>query len=258
MRGHRDLQIAAAASLLCALVALLAPFEAVRLVFATPLALLLPGYAIVAATFARRRLPWPQFAVLSLALSLATLALGALALNYAPGGIRSLSWAVLLLLVVLNGCRTAALRRSRSSGLPRWPRPRLRRAEAGLLLGGLSAAAAALVLASATVPAKNAIGYTQLWILPEAGSKATEVQVGVASEEQDPAAYYLLVRFGDRRPIQRSLHLKPGETRVFRLGARPPAPGTSVPVVATLLRQNRPKSVYRRVKSWLSAPGTPR
>jgi hypothetical protein len=254
VRGHRDLQIASASSLVCVLVALLVPLETVRLVFAAPLALLLPGYAITTACFARRRLERPQLMVLSLALSLATLALGGLALNYVPGGIRALSWAVLLLLVVLNGCRVAALRRPPRAEPPMFPRPRLGGAGSALLLAGLSAAVAAVALSFATLPAKNAIGYTQLWALPEPGSKGTEIQVGVGSEEQDQASYYLLVRVGDRPLVRRDIHLGPGEAQVIRLRPELPATGGPVPVIATLLRQNSPTRVYRRVKNWLSAP----
>lgn len=284
MRGHRDLRAVSAVSLLCALLALLAPWETVAFVFAAPLALILPGYAITAAAFARRRLAWPQFLALTLALSLATLVLGSLVLNYVPGGIRAFSWALLLPLVVLNGCRTAALRRAGEPALPRWPKPRLNRVEAGLLLGSLAAVVAALVLASATLPAKQALGFTQLWILPEAGSLGSEVQIGVTNDEQEAVDYDLRVRIGGRgtaRPepavagsekiearllglgqatalaaeiIRRSFHLEPGETRVVRVGPPAAPAGSAVPVVATLLRHNRPLSVYRRVKGWLVAP----
>jgi len=52
--------------------------------------------------------------------------------------------------------------------------------------------------------------------------------------------------------VRRSFRLAPGETRLVRLRA---APGNGVmPVVATLLRHNRPFKVYRRVKGSLVAP----
>jgi hypothetical protein len=256
MKGYRDLRVIAALSLLCAILSLLIPLSGLALVFAAPLALLLPGYAIVAATFARRRLPWPQFLLLSIALSLATLVLGALLLNYLPGGIRAISWALLLLIVVFNGCRAAALRRRGRPAEARWSRPRLSRPELAMMLGGLALTVAALVLASATVPAKNAVGYTQLWVLPEAGSAGSEVQVGVKSEQQHPLAFDLRVRTGGGAPqvLKRSFELKPGEARVVRLAAAPGSGPGAVPVVATLLRHNRPYTVYRRVKGWLVAP----
>ncbi len=56
--------------------------------------------------------------------------------------------------------------------------------------------------------------------------------------------------------MRRSFRLKPGETRLVKLRAPAGSEGT-VPVIATLLRHNRPFSVYRRVKGSLVAPRGP-
>ncbi len=255
MRGHGDLRLAAAAALLCALLALLIPVDGIALVFAMPLALVLPGYAITAAAFARRPLAWPQFLLLSIALSLAVLVLGSLLLNYL-GGIHPLSWAVLLVLVVLAAGRAAALRRGKAGRGPSWPRPRLRRLEIAMVLGGVAAAVVAIVLSSSTVPVGDAIGYTQLWVLPQAGTEGREVQVGVRSQQQVSTNFDLRVRIGQDALVRRSFRLAPGETRLVKLRAPPGSSGT-LPVIATLLRHNRPFSVYRRVKGSLVAPRGP-
>jgi hypothetical protein len=255
VRGRRDLERAVAASLLCAPLALLAPVEAVALAFAAPLALFLPGYAIAAAAFARRPLGPAMLLVLSLALSLATLALGALLLDYLPGGIRPLPWALLLVAVVLGGCRVAALRRPGGAAVAGRRLPRPGPAEAGLLLGGLALAVAAIALAAIALPAREAVGYTQLWALPEAGGSV--VRVGVASEEQDPAAYRLLVAFDGRPALSRELSLRPGEETALDIEAPPAAAGRPVAAVATLTRGDRPREVYRRVKTWLAPAGPP-
>jgi uncharacterized membrane protein len=252
VRDHGDLRLAAAAALLCALLALLIPVDGIALVFALPLTLILPGYAITAAAFARRRLAWPQLLLLSIALSLAVLVLGSLLLNYV-GGIHPLSWAILLVLVVLAACRAAALRRGKAGVGPSWPRPRLRGLEIAMVLGGVAAAVVAIVLSSSTVPVGDAIGYTQLWALPEAGSDGHEVQVGVRSQEQATTDFDLRVRIGPEALVRRSFRLAPGETRLIKLRAPPGSEGT-LPVIATLLRHNRPFSVYRRVKGSLVAP----
>jgi hypothetical protein len=256
VRGQKDLRLAVALSALCAVLALLVPAGGVALVFAAPLTLFLPGYSITAAAFARRDLEWPQFLLLSIALSLATLVLGSLLLNYA-GGIHPLSWAVLLLLVVLGACRAAALRRGASGTASRWPRFRPRGPQAAMLLAAAVATVAALVLGFSTVPAEDAVGYTQLWVLPAAGSKGSEAQVGVRSQEQASVDFDLRVRLGAERLVKRSFRLAPGETRLLRLRAPPGSTGT-MPVIATLLRHNRPTSVYRRVKGSLVAPPVPR
>ncbi len=257
MKGHRDLSAVAAASVLCALAALVLPFPAICLVLAVPLALILPGYAITAAIFARRQtVEWPQALLLSVGLSLVTLALGGLLLNYVPGGIHALSWAVLLLLVVLNGCRTAALRRPEApAGAPQWPRLHVTVPGAGLLLGALAMTIAALVLAFTTLPASNARGYTQLWLLP-AKAPRQGVLIGVASDEQNPTTYTLRVRVGDRpNSVVRHFSLDPGRRWFFRLRSESPLKaGQSIPVSAALFAENDPHDVYRRVSGWMSGP----
>lgn len=295
MRGHRDLRRLAWGSLLCAILALILPWPAISLVFAAPLALFAPGYAIVAATFARRDLDRAPRLVLSLALSLAVLALGGLVLNYL-GGIHSFSWTVLLLLVVVGCCRSAALRRKRGAQPSPRRLPRPSGLEAGLALGALGAVVAALVLASTDLPAKSAVGYTELWIVPKAESGGSEAEVGIKSEEQQTTEYDLGVRIGKDRLVRRSFVLEPGEETVVFVGPpvapSPAAPSTStthrhskahgrsnargrskargrsatsaraaapipstVPVVATLLLDRDPSFVYRRVKSTLAVPG---
>lgn len=255
MRGHGDLRLVAAAAGLCAVLALLIPLDGIALVFAAPLVLLLPGYAITAAAFARRPLAWPQFLLLSIALSLAVLVLGSLLLNYA-GGIHPLSWGLLLVAVVFAACRVAAVRRDKTSRGPSWPRPRLRRLEVAMVLAGVAAAVVAIALSSSTVPVGDAIGYTQLWILPQAGTEGHEVQVGVRSQQQASTDFDLRVRIGADALVRRSFRLAPGETRLIKLRAPPGSEGT-LPVIATLLRHNRPFSVYRRVKGSLLAPRGP-
>jgi uncharacterized membrane protein len=256
MSGHHDLRRVGAAAAICAAGALLIPFEAVRLLFAAPLALFLPGYAIAAACFSPGSLDRPRFLLASLALSLSTLALGGLVLNYMPGGIRPLSWALLLVLVTAAGCWVAAQRwparkRPLRASRPSWPKP----AAAALLLGGLAAAVAALVLSATTVPADDVVGYTELWALPAGGAESREVEVGVRSEEQETVPYDLLIQV-DRRPlVRREFSLEPGETRIVRLRTEPFLNGTPIPVAAALLRQNQTDKIYRRVRSWLPPLG---
>jgi len=262
MRGHRDLRIVATLTLACALLAPLLPVEWLSLLFALPLAFFLPGYALVAATFARRPIERPQLLLLSLGLSLCVLALGALLLNYVPGGIGPVPWAVLLALVVLNGCRVAALRRpsarARSSAAAK-PRPRLSKTAAGLLAGALLCTTAALVLSFTTTSAQHAEGFTALWLLPPTPRDAPKggARIGVNSEEQKPVSYRLQVRVGDRPgEIVRRFSLDPGETRVLKLRAPASASGKAVAVRALLFRGEKTGNAYRRVSGWLAEPSS--
>lgn len=258
MRGHADLRAAVAASLLCAVLALLLPFSGLRLVFALPLALFLPGYAIVAATFARRRLELPQMLLLSLGLSLATLALGAVLLNYMPGGIRAGSWALLLVLVVLAACRGAALRRPKPTttklALPQFSP---RRTELGLLAAGALAVLAALVLAFVPLSAKNAIGYTEMWIKPFSNESRAGVKIGVGNREQTDAEYRLRVHIGPEgeETITYRVALEPGQTQVRVVPIEAPSSGPPTPVVAVLVMADSPTRPYRRVSAWIPPTG---
>jgi uncharacterized membrane protein len=239
-----------------------APVEAISLPFAAPLALFLPGCALTAAIFARRRLDGFQFLILSFGLSLATLALGALLLNYAPGGIRPLSWALLLWLITAGACRAAALRRTaQMTGVIAWPRLWPGRAAASLLGGALLAAGAALALAFVTTSAKNADGYTALWLLPPGshGTKAGGARIGISSQEQKRTAYRLRVRVGDgRSKIVHDFSLDPGQTRIVGLRPRPGFAGSRTPVKAVLSLRKDPGAPYRRVSGWLAKPGESR
>ncbi len=259
MRGHRDLRLVAALALLCGVMAPLFPVEAVSLLLLLPLAFFLPGYALSAAIFARRPLERPQLLLLSLGLSLSVLALGALPLNYVPGGVGPVSWALLLTLVVLGGCRGAAVRRPKTSTHDRavLPRPRIGALAAGLFLGALLSAGAAFALTFTTTSAKHADGYTELWLLPPVSRNAAigGARVGVTSQEQTAIAYRLRIRIGGQadQPV-RSFSLDPGETRVIQLRPESPPPSGPVPVSAALFTQDKPTDVYRRVSGWLAPP----
>lgn len=266
MRGHRDLVVATATAVLCVVLVLCVPLGGVRLAAAVPLSLLLPGYAITAAAFGRRQLQLPMLLLLSVGLSLATLAIGGLGLNYLPGGLRAASWAGLLLLVVLGGCSIAGLRRPRpsNSGLSGL-RPQVRPVDGALLrwaalamLGGVLAAGLALAISWTPVPAKNAVGYTRLWMLPSGGAARAHLRIGVDSEEQHPVAYKLEVQLGRRHtPVSSRLVLEPGQSRVLNLRVRRRPPG-SVPVTALLFRRDHPNAAYRRVTGWMAGAQAPR
>jgi Protein of unknown function (DUF1616) len=251
VRGHKDLRLLLAVSVLCALGALLVPVDVVRLVFAVPLTLFLPGYAIAAAAFAQNPAGRPKMALMGVGLSLALLPLGALVLNYVPGGIQAGSWALLLVLVVLAACRAAAVRRPRAAAQSPAP-PRVRPSAATAAVLGLAAlmVVAALVLAFITLPAKNAVGYTELWIQPSGAA----VRVGVRSDEQQRNDYRLVVRGSGGGPVVRRFALEPGEGHVLRIATGVSAVAASRPVTAVLYRSGHGAKAYRRVSTRIPAP----
>jgi uncharacterized membrane protein len=252
VRGHRDLQRACVGAVFCALVAALVPLEIVRLIAALPLALFLPGYAIVAAAFGSNELARPKRLALSVAISLMVLVLGTFVLNIFPFGLTTASWAVLLALVVIAACRGAALRRDRPAPGAKGrtaslPRPSVATVAIGTV--ALVIAVAALVLAQKPLPADDAVGFTALWMLPT-DSREDAVAVGVVSSQHHPASYRLEVSLGNDQSETYRVRLDPGEERAFEL-AVPPRPSGRTHVVASLYREAKPERLYRRVTSWL-------
>jgi hypothetical protein len=252
MRGHRDLRLLVAVTLVCAVGSLLTPLGPVRVVFAAPLALILPGYALTAAAFGSRRPGRLERLPLTLGVSLVCLALGSLLLNYAPGGIGGVAWTVLLVLVVLLSCVAAARRRGRaphkSSSVARL-RPSA--ATAILGIGSLALVTAALILAQATFEADHVDGYTQLWIVPPAPTDIS-ARIGVTSEQQQSRGYRLAIEVeGRSSPMIRSFELEPSHTHIVRV--RPGQSASPVRIEAKLYLRAHPHTVYRRVSAWLQA-----
>jgi uncharacterized membrane protein len=238
----------------CALVAGLVPWEVVRLLAALPLVFLLPGYAFAAATSGPLRGDLAQRVLLILLCGLAILCLGGLVLNFMPGGIRTFSWALLLVLVVLVAARVAAVRRPAAEPeRPAWRLPRPRAVD--LVVGGLALAivAGALVLAYTPLPAPRAAGFTSLWMLPSRPATGSGVKVGVVNSEQQAELYRLVVRPETAAPVAFALALAPGERRTFHV---PVAVKSREPtrVGAVLSRKSHPGVAYRHVVVWLQ-PG---
>ncbi len=255
-RGNRDLWSVAAAAAICAAVALAVPVTALRTLAAVPLCLALPGYALTAAIFARRRITGLQVSVLTLALSLSTLVLGSLVLDLSPGGIRTGTWAALLLVVILAATAVAMARRR--GGEPSPPdrlRLRLRLSDIGLLLVAALIVASALTLSRLPLKASSALGYTQMWMLPSGTQLAPAVRIGVTSAEKGDTTYRLVFKGPSGHPtvINADLRLAPGgsyEVTVPITGTR-----TKQSIVKAKLYKSGGNAVYRRVSA-LIPPST--
>lgn len=253
--SHRDMWTAVAAALLCAAMVIAIPYTAVRAVFAVPLCLVLPGYALSAAAFAHRPVRGPQRLMLVLSLSLSVLAVGAVLLDVAPGGLRLASWAALLLLVVVAGCIAAVVRR-RAGLTPaavHWSWPRLRRGD--LVLLGIAAVviAGALSFSRVLLPAPNAIGYTQLWMLPTGSRSTPTLRIGVRSAEQHRSTYRLVLAVGSGRPVPVTrLTLRPGAASEINVPLSN-APRTATIVAAELYKLGS-RGIYRQVTAVVGGP----
>jgi uncharacterized membrane protein len=255
MRGNRDLSLTVKAAIICAALALLLPVPVLSLLAGAPLFFFLPGYAIVCLAFAKRAIDPARLLVLSVGLSLATLALLPLVIDVLPGGISPGWWAVALCLVVIGCARGAALGRPKPARAAyRKPRRRTTRTDLSLLAAGIVAGIVAVALIFIPFAAKDAIGYSELWIEAKQGKALPVATVGVASREQSRTGFTLELRTNrSEKPFEvRGFRLSPGERKL--LTVRPPDPnGRPVKVSATLFRQGITKP-YRRVAAWIPEP----
>jgi uncharacterized membrane protein len=220
-----------------------------------PLVLVLPGYALLSATFPERALEIPERLVFSLGLSLAIVILGGLALNWTPFGLRASSWAVLLAGITLAASAVALVRRrGQSMAGQGWLRVgnvgfTLRK---GLLLG-LAAAIVCGALAVSIIGAERQsyARYTQLWILRAGGASAENaVRLGISNMESTAMEYRLDVNVGGKVVKQWSaIDLEPNKQWESTLVLPPTTSVTSVE--ADLYRADAPAMIYRHVVLWL-------
>jgi Protein of unknown function (DUF1616) len=225
----------------------------VRIVFALPLLLILPGYALTAAIFARRRPGMSHVVLLSVGLSLAVAALGALLLDLTVG-LRTWSWSVLELCVVCGGCAVALVRRRGTTDLPRVLRirqPGVR--DVLLLLGAALLAAAAVAFARTPLSANKVQGYTALWLVPTSNHDYSTLRLGVKSGELRTQVYRLVVTRGGRVVYaKRGLVLEPAQAWTRTVAISPPRRRGATAVTARLYRsQDAAASPYRTVRVWL-------
>jgi uncharacterized membrane protein len=255
---HRDLRATLIATVVLTALALAVPVGWISLLLLVPVAFFLTGYAIMLAAFVGGPQPWPRAFWISLGLSLATLALLPLPLNYL-GGLTAVSWAIALALVVLVACAVAALRRpsdrSDASPAPRVPRPSPLTALLGV--GSLALVAAAIVLSQTTFANGKAEGFTELWMkaVPAAGASPAMVRIGVGNQEQHYTTYEVRARFAGGGEVERTLSLYPGSDETFELEADP-QPTAAEPTFVSVTLKRRPEETdvpYRRVYGWIPA-----
>lgn len=221
-----------------------------RALFALPLVLVLPGYALLAATFPRRALDGTARLALSVGVSLAVACLGGFLLHWTPAGLRAESWALLLGGVTLGAGAVALGRRG-----PAAPVTRLagRPGPGQWLLFSLAALVVAGAVGVAVTGARQqrAPGFTQLWMTPaNDAARDDTVYLGVNSFEAVAARYNLqLVVGGDIVREWQALELEPGGRWVVRVELPALEPDIRT-VEAVLYRLDDPETVYRRVQVW--------
>lgn len=220
------------------------PLEAL---FALPLVLLLPGYALTFLFFNRNALGNVERVLFGVALSFALTILGGVLLNLTPWGLDAATWLLVLVgLTLVLGI--VGILRQREPAFVSWQVPRRSISVSDLVLYELSILLlfAALMIARVPPPAAQVQGYTALWMLP-AEAQAQKIEFGFKSQELDAETFRIELRM-DGQVVQAwdNITLQPGEE--WR-NAFPLAPGKAAPstVEAYLYRRADDTAVYRRV-----------
>lgn len=225
---------------------------------ALPLVLFCPGFALMAALFPMRSRPstseesvgidWPERLLFSVALSLVIAIVGGLLLNRTGPGLTTTSWALFLVGVTVIAGIPAVLRSM--SGLATGLTPGSVSWTRFLVYGAaVLLAATALVVARSSAVQDQARPFTQLWILPGAGSTAAEI--GIRSQESSTQDYLLRVVSGGQVIRQYALSLAPGMTWQRTVSV----PSRQSGIAAYLYRPNHPGAPYRWVKLAPAQPG---
>ena len=181
-------------------------------VLALPLALFLPGYALVLALFGITA-RWSERLAFGIGLSLAVCAMGGVLLHLIPGGLTAERWAILLLVVTLAGIVLAWWRHRKVvyGPEPEGHHPvRLSTAVVVALAVALGLTAGAIAIARTPLPDPGARGYTSLWLLPATKAKPA-IRIGAVSSEYERRSYRLQVRNLSRVIWSKRLTLNPGE-----------------------------------------------
>ena len=260
MIRHRDLGAVVLAAVICAAAALVIPVGWLSLLALAPLAFFLTGYAIQSAAFVEGPQQWPRAFWLSLALSLATLALLPLPLNFL-GGLTPATWAIALVLVVLVAAAIAAgrrpadwseeglggLRLPRVGSARRGARPRRDRAGRG---GDRPRPRAAVERQGGRASPSSRCGPV---------AEGARVRIGIGNEEQHYTPFRVRATFGvgpGGRIVSREISLEPGrghELRPERGAGADPGPRHLPLGRPRPARRNHFRLPYRRVYGWIPA-----
>lgn len=266
-RKSFDLALVGALALAALALTLLgASSPALRLLLGLPLALVLPGYALMSALFPRRMIGGVERGLFTLSLSLGTLILCGFVLNRTPWGLRPDAWAMVLSDVTLGAGMIAVARRhlipagracaaqdqqarAAQSAIARRPRIGLSLGQSVLFGLAIALVAGAVLLARSEAALRPAPDVIQLWMLP--GDEAATMRVGVNSVGAAAGTFRLQIERGGY--IIRewpSLTITAGQRWEETLALQGRQLGSG-PVEARLYRSEEPYVVYRRTAFWL-------
>ncbi len=221
----------------------------IRVMFTLLLVLVLPGYALTEALFAKRSMDLPEKLAFYLGLSLAVGVISGLILNLTPWGLQTGSWVILLDGLTVGAACVAMVRRR---DVPAMRQISLRLSfRQGILFGlAVAIAGAALAVASLGVVRQPTQAFTQFWILPVEAANENTVELGISNMETVDVNYRVEIlvggivlnawdpvtlQHGEKWVVEYTLPQKQSETEL---------------VEAILYRLDSPDKIYRRVTFW--------
>jgi uncharacterized membrane protein len=218
-----------------------------RVVVGIPMALLAPGYAVLAATWPHGALRSGERVALSMGASLALAALGGLVLYWSGLRLAQLSWTVLLSVVAALGSLVGIVRRADESDYA--PLARTRRSWGAPALGLFAVSgivvfgAVGFAVLSASRPREQ---FSELWLV-QPPSSAT-IQVGLRNMEVGPTRFHVQVLAGDTVTLDEAdIELATGQTWQRSLELHHGRSDTDS-IRAFVYRADDPETPYRRVE----------
>jgi uncharacterized membrane protein len=209
------------------------------------MALVLPGYALMAALLPP--LDRPTILLLSLGLSLSVDIVGALVLNMTPWGLGPATWAAWLGGITLTGV-LVALRRRRVQPTARLEISQLLRLfqPRDVVLFGLAALllVGSILMIKSNVQNTN-VPFTQFWAMAVPSSESNTIQIGVRNQEKKGETYSISIESEGKLIREwQNVTLSPDEvwTQQIALLDRP-----ENPVRVLLYRSAAPEQIYRAV-----------
>ena len=219
-----------------------------RTLLGLPLVFYLPGRTVLSAAF-HGQVRGLSAAVFAVGLSLAVTIFCGFALHFV-GGLTPDGWMMALSLATLTACGAAYLT-GRDRPFPAdasTGSPALHAIAAAAIGCAVLMAAGAVVLSSRQAISHPEFAYTQMWMVPYAGSPGT-FTVGVKNVERGASLYDLEVTLDGRVVVmRRSISLQAGETWTSDISL-PMGHGEPHTAEARLFRDGNDGLVYRRV--WL-------
>jgi uncharacterized membrane protein len=218
----------------------------VRAGSAAALVLVLPGYALTMALFPHGT--GTEKLLATLGLSLASVALAGLALNWTPMGLQARSWVVVLSSVTLGAGAMALRRQPGAFPVPvTWPRIGVPLRQVALLGTALVVTVGAVAMATNGALLQRYPGFTQLWIQSADTTDHGAVRVGIRSEEEAPVQYRLVITAeGHVIRTWSAITLDPQQRFVVVVPV-PLLRSKQVPIEVLLYRSAAPDQIYRHV-----------